>query len=91
MKNKQQLKIERPKEQKIIYRVYQEPKIRNKEIKNIKKNNWYFKKSPHTFSYVCKCVWYVCIMVYVSACRDGAKGGLKAKLRIIETKKWSFD
>ena len=34
---------------------------------------------------------YVYIMVYVSACnRDGAKGGLKAKLRIIKTKKWSW-
>ena len=34
----QQLKIEGPKEQKIIHRIYQEPKIRNKQRNQGKKN-----------------------------------------------------
>ena len=89
MKNKQQSKIEGPKEQKIIHRVYQEPKIRNKQRnKKPKKTVDTLKNSFIHFPMHVSVFVYVYIMVYVSACnRDGAKGGLKAKLRIIETKK----
>ena len=78
MKNKQQLKIEGPKEQKIIHRVYQEPKIRNKQTNQKEKQPIdTLKKSLMHFPMHVSVFVYVCIMVYVSACnRDGAKGGL---------------
>ena len=89
MKNKQQSKIERPKEQKIIHRVYQEPKIRNKQRnQKEKKTIDTLKNSLIHFPMHVSVFVYVCIMVYVSVCnREGAKSGLKAKLRIIKTKK----
>ena len=89
MKKKQQLKIEGPKEQKIIHRIYQEPKIRNKQ-RNQKENKIIdtLKNSLIHFPMHVSVFVNVCIMVYVSVCnRDGAKSGLKAKLRIIKTKK----
>ena len=66
MKKKQQSKIEGPKEQKIIHRIYQEPKIRNKQ-RNLKENKKIdtLKKKPHTFSYAWKCV---CECMYYGVC-----------------------